>query len=78
MVWRLPYIQEHSTSMSTEVGMHSAHTGSDDLLEVTDYLLNLEKEYIYNLGIVLGLSRKQVKQLEDSKSFWMMWWMHGC
>ena len=41
----------------------------DDLLEVTDYLKNLEKTHIYHLGVVLGLRQNRVKTMMDSVVF---------
>jgi hypothetical protein len=40
--------------------------GEDDLVEVTDYLMDLDKSQIYHLGLVLGLSRRRVVDLRDS------------
>ena len=40
-----------------------------DLLSITDYLLNMEKSHIYNLGVVLGLKQTKVKTLKDSDTF---------
>ena len=39
------------------------------MIEITDYLLQLDKTHIYHLGLVLGLSRRRVKQMEDSEKF---------
>ena len=41
----------------------------DDLLDVTDYLQNMEKTHIYNLGLVLGLRHNKVKTMMDSATF---------
>ena len=41
----------------------------NDLLEITDYLLNMEKSHIYNLGLVLGLTQTRVKAMKDSDTF---------
>ena len=38
----------------------------DDLVEVTDYLNNLNKSHIYNLGLVLGLDYNRVVDLRDN------------
>ena len=43
--------------------------GEDDLVEITDYLFELDKTHIYHLGLVLGLSHHRVKGMEDSKTF---------
>jgi len=37
-----------------------------DLFNVTDYLVELKKIHIYNLGLVLGLNQPRVKGMEDS------------
>ena len=39
------------------------------MIEITDYLFELDKTHIYHLGLVLGLSRHRVKEMEDSKTF---------
>ena len=39
------------------------------MLEVTDYLQNMEKTHIYNLGLVLGLRQIRVKDMMDSPTF---------
>ena len=41
------------------------HTDEEDLLDVTDYLLGLDKPSIYQLGLVLGLSNRQLKGVKD-------------
>ena len=41
----------------------------NDLFEVTENLLRLDKDQIYNLGLVLGLSLRKVKGMEDSTRF---------
>ena len=41
----------------------------DDLLELTDYLKNLEETHIYHLGLVLGLRKNRVKTMMDSVVF---------
>ena len=40
-----------------------------DLLEITDYLLNMEKSHIYHLGLVLGLTQPKLKAMKDSDTF---------
>ena len=40
-----------------------------DLLEITDYLLNMEKHHIYHLGLVLGLTQTKLKAMKESDSF---------
>ena len=43
--------------------------GEEDLTDVTDYLLPLEKIHIYNLGLVLGISQHKTKAMMDSSTF---------
>ena len=45
------------------------HTDEEDLLDVTDYLFTLDKPSIYQLGLVLGLSNRQLKGVKDSDTF---------
>ena len=40
-----------------------------DLLDITQYLLDLEKVHIYNLGLVLGLSDHKLKAKMKSNMF---------
>ena len=44
-------------------------SGEDDLLDVTDYLQNIDKTHIYNLGLVLGLRQTKVRAMKDSDTF---------
>jgi len=44
-------------------------SGDEDFLEITEYLTNLEKTDIYNLGLVLGLSQHKVKAKKNSDTF---------
>ena len=44
-------------------------SAAGDLLEITDYLLELEEKHIYDLGLVLGLDQNKVKKLRGSDSF---------
>ena len=41
----------------------------DDLVDVTDYLVELDKTHIYHLGLVLGLNQPRVKGMKDSETF---------
>ena len=41
-------------------------SGEDDLLDVTDYLHNMDKTHIYNLGLVLGLTQTKVKNMKET------------
>ena len=45
------------------------YAGEENLIEITDYLFELDKTHIYHLGLVLGLSHHRVKGMEDSKTF---------
>jgi len=47
----------------------SVPSGDDDFLEITEYLIDLEKTDVYNLGLVLGLSRRKVVAKMESKTF---------
>ena len=40
-----------------------------DLIEVTNYLLDLQHDNIYNLGLTLGLYQPHLKKIETSKTF---------
>ena len=44
-------------------------SGELDLLDITNYLLYMNKDHIYNLGLVLGLRQTKLKTLKDSDSF---------
>ena len=39
------------------------------MVEIIDYLVDMEKAHIYHLGIVLGLRQNKVKTLKDSDTF---------
>ena len=39
------------------------------MIEITDYLLELDKNHTYHLGLVLGLSLQRVKGMKDSENF---------
>ena len=41
----------------------------NDLLDITDYLLNMDKNHIYHLGLVLGLTQTKLKAMKESDSF---------
>ena len=45
------------------------HAANDDHLEVTDYLLDLRKNDIHNLGLTLGLYHPHLKNMRDSDTF---------
>ena len=47
----------------------TAVPGKEDLIDVTDYLLTLEKTHVYNLGLVLGISQHKAKTMMDSSTF---------
>ena len=44
-------------------------SGDEDFLEITEYLIALEKTDVYNLGLVLGLNQHKVVAKMDSKTF---------
>ena len=58
----MSYVTSHLCSLSIL-------SATEDLLEITDYLLELERKHIYNLGLVLGLEQRKVKDLQRSDSF---------
>ena len=43
--------------------------GEYDLLDITDYLMELNKTDIYNLGLVLGLNKHRIEEIMNSKAF---------
>ena len=45
------------------------HSAIGDLAEVTDYLLDLQHDDIYNLGLTLGLYYPHLNKMETSKRF---------
>ena len=45
------------------------HTATDDVFEVTEYLLELKKTDIYNLGLTLGLNHFHLKEMESSETY---------
>ena len=49
--------------------LHFAIPGAEDLLDITDYLLPLERMHIYNLGLVLGISQHKTKAMMNSDTF---------
>ena len=40
-----------------------------DLLDITDYLLNMEKNHVYHLGLVMGLTQPKLKTMMESATF---------
>ena len=44
-------------------------SATEDFLEVTEYLIDMPKTDVYNLGLVLGLSQHKVAANMDSKTF---------
>ena len=44
-------------------------SGESDLVDITNYLLFMEKTHIYSLGLVLGIRQTKLKALKDSDSF---------
>ena len=49
-------------------GCCSLCAGEDDLVEITDQLMELNKFQIYNLGLVLGLAHRRVVDLRENSS----------
>ena len=45
------------------------YTALKDLLEVTNYILDLQQNDMYNLGIVLGLNQPRLKDRRASETF---------
>ena len=45
------------------------HTAIGDLAEVTNYLLDLQHDDIYNLGLTLGLYQPHLKNMKTSETF---------
>ena len=45
--------------------MHSLLSDEDNL-DVTDYLQQMERTHIYNLGLVLGLTQTKVKNMKET------------
>ena len=45
------------------------HSAIGDLAKVTDYLLDLQHDDMYNLGLTLGLYQPHLKKIETSKTF---------
>ena len=41
----------------------------EDLVDITDYLFEIEKIDVYNLGLLLGLSHHKLKTKMDSSTF---------
>ena len=41
----------------------------EDLVDITDYLFEMEKIDVYNLGLLLGLSHHKLKTKMDSSTF---------
>ena len=45
------------------------HAAIGDLVQVTDYLLGLQRIDIYNLGLTLGLHQPHLKEMKTSETF---------
>ena len=45
------------------------HAAIDDIFDVTDYLLDLGKNDIYNLGLTLGLNHPHLAKMRDFETF---------
>ena len=55
--------------MRSDCTLFIAIPGEEDLTDITDYLLPMEKTHIYNLGLVLGISQNKTKAMMDSSTF---------
>ena len=55
--------------MRSDYILFIAIPGEEDLIDITDYLLPLEKTHIYYLGLVLGISQHKTKAMMDSSTF---------
>ena len=73
----VPFWPHNHSSVYTTVAnyIHSSTyflplpSAEKDLLEVTDYLLDMDKTHIHNLGLVLGLTRTTLEAMMDSTTF---------
>ena len=59
---------EHCTSIFPSPSLCSS-LAEEDLVDITDYLLEMEKIDVYNLGLLLGLSHHKLKTKMDSSTF---------
>ena len=55
--------------MRSDCSFLIAIPGEEDLTDITDYLLPLEKTHLYNLGLVVGISQHKTKAMMDSSTF---------
>ena len=62
-------VKKYKKNLLFFVHSNFTHLGEKDLLSITDYLLDMDKSHIYNLGLVLGLRQTKVKTLKDSDTF---------
>ena len=60
-----------STSLAVSVTFMTVHLFSvlDDLVDISEYLLILDKEQIFSLGLVLGLSFITLEPIRSSRLF---------
>ena len=58
-----------STIITSYPPLLPVSSGDEDFLEITEYLMQMEKTNIYNLGLVLGLSQHKVKAKKDTDTF---------
>ena len=58
-----------STVITSYPPLLPVSSGDEDFLEITEYLIAMEKTDVYNLGLVLGLSQHKVVTKMDSKTF---------
>ena len=62
-------IYRGSTIITSHLPLLPVSSGDEDFLEITEYLIALEKIDVYNLGLVLGLNQHKVVAKMDSKTF---------
>jgi len=57
------------TIITSSPPLFPIHPVNKDFLDITEYLIDMEKTDVYNLGLVLGLRQHKLKANIDSKSF---------
>ena len=70
---RCPHSERNNSAQLSPL-LHSSFLlplclADEDLLQITNYLLNMEKYHIYNLGLVMGLAQPKLKTMRDSDTF---------
>ena len=59
----------HSFRVGNELHAYSLFTDDEDHTEITNYLTTLDKNNIYKLALVLGLSEHRAKSMINSGTF---------